>query len=160
MALKTTFPPALQTKTTNARVVWYLRASEDYPLSLEQQRALLTEEQARAGLPVTVVAEYVDEGESSHTPLRDRLAGGCLMRDAQSHTFGTIWVARMDCLSRSLADWRATLDALYAANVGLYSATEPISTHDPAGQFAMQTAMAMAASAGLTELAWPKGGRA
>jgi site-specific DNA recombinase len=77
---------------------------------------------------VTLVRQYVDDGVSGITPIRDRPAGCRLMSDAASGLFEEVWVYKLDRLGRDEVDQLVARRDFDALGIKVHSVTEGIST--------------------------------
>ena len=116
------------------RNVTYCRASSDeanQPFTLDGQKARLEPliEGMREG---PVVARYVERASGATL---DRPELQRLLRDAERGRFDTVWVVRLDRLSRSVRDVLDLIEKFDNWGVTLRSASQNIDTSTPAGRF-------------------------
>ena len=123
--------------TTQRRTAAYLRVSTagqaDSGLGLDAQRAKVD---ALATLhDLTIDATHVDAGVSGST--LDRPALAALLADVRAGKVGVVLVAKLDRLTRSVADLAELIDVLNKRDVRLVSAGESIDTGTAAGRLVL-----------------------
>ncbi len=130
-------------KTTN--VVGYLRVSTieqaQFGVSLNAQREQVEAECARRGW--TLVAIHEDAGISGKK-LKGRPGLAAALEDIESGRAGTLLVAKLDRLSRSLIDFATLLQAAHKEGWNLVALDLGIDLGTPAGEF-LASVMASAA---------------
>ena len=127
-----------------ARVVVYARVSTDEQaeegFSLDEQLRLCREFCERKGW--TVVAEYVDPGESGTTVARPAFQE--MLRDARHGKFDYLVVHKLDRFSRSLVDALVTVSMLSRYQVYLCSTSEDFDFTTPIGKVLLALLVAFA----------------
>jgi DNA invertase Pin-like site-specific DNA recombinase len=102
----------------------------EHGASLAAQRIALTEEAARRGWDVEIVA---DEGLSGKTLNRPALQCALARLDAGDADY--LMAVRLDRISRSVADFAGLLDRATRKRWGLILLSPNVDTSDPAGRF-------------------------
>lgn len=113
----------------------YLRAStEDQDINSQRDFA-----RRYADLhQLSVFDYYIDEAQSGAMPLRKRLQGRRLLRDAEAGLFSGVLLYAVDRLGRNLRDLLRSHDQLEEWGVSLRSMTQAIDTSDAFGRLIFQ----------------------
>lgn len=133
------------TKKTKLNVVGYVRVSTaeqaDEGVSLAAQRAKL---EAYASLyELELVAVVQDAGASAKTLKRDGLKRALSMLDKGKA--GGLVVAKLDRLTRSVADWQVLIDGYFSERAGkqLFSVADSIDTRTAAGRLVLNVLLSV-----------------
>jgi site-specific DNA recombinase len=125
------------------RTILYCRAStDDQQITLEAQRAKL---EAYASLyELAVVEIIIDDGESAKSLNRPGLQRAlAMLRDGLADGLA---VAKLDRLTRSVADWQSLIDAYFGERAGkhLFSVADSIDTRTAAGRLVLNVLLSVA----------------
>jgi site-specific DNA recombinase len=125
------------------RVVLYVRAStDDQQITLETQRAKLAQYAALYDLVVVAVIE--DAGESAKSLDRPGIQRALAM--LKSGDADGLVVAKLDRLTRNVADWQSLIDDYFGERAGrqLFSVQDSIDTRTAAGRLVLNVLLSVA----------------